>query len=43
MIHYEIPLRHSLKQAQQQCSQYKHICIECIYEIIPRLLQTGRC
>lgn len=43
MIHYKIPLRHGLKQAQQQNSQYKHICIECIYEIIqPRLLQTGQ-
>lgn len=41
MIHYEIPLRHGLKQAQQQYSEYKHICIECIYEIIqPWLLQT---
>lgn len=44
MIHYDIPQRHGLKQAQQQYSQYKHICIEFIYEIIQlRLLQTGRC
>lgn len=44
MIHYDIPQRHGLKQAQQQCSQYKHICIEFIYEIIQlRLLQTACC
>lgn len=44
MIHYEIPQRLSLKQTQQQHSQYKHISIECIYEIIqPLLHETGWC
>lgn len=40
----KIPQRHGLKQAQQRYSQYKHICIEFIYEIIQlRLLQTVWC
>lgn len=40
----KIPQRRGPKQAQPQYSQYKHICIEFIYEIIQlRLLQTVRC
>lgn len=40
----KIPQRHGPKQAQPQYSQYKHICIEFIYEIIQlRLLQTVWC